>query len=464
MKSVDEPDRQIYRLIVIRRDASEILLLEDGAGCCLPSVAIPPRQRVALHLTAEVNARWGLEAHCLFLPFIRTFSGNTQQTKFAVLESVTDNCRAPLGTCWLATKEAVRGDGCGTGGSPAIREALEQLHSYMSQPETGPFARPSWFGELLEWTRRQLLPFGLRVTGNFRQLNASPTFSLIRLETNGVAVWFKATGAPNHHELGVSEFLARLFPDYVPAVWGVHSFWNGWISPEIRGRALEDFTNDSVWERVAGELAQLQIASIGKDTELVQSGCKDLRLSRLRDEIDPFVTRMAELMAAQPKQPPRALRNEDLALVRDSLKEACSLLEDVGMPDTLGHMDFNPGNIFMSPERCVFLDWAEGAVTHPLLCQEHLLEHYRRRWPEDRTGVGRIRAAYLRPWHALFSPADLELLTGSSSILAVFACAVNTWRSRKALDLACAGYLRSLTRRMFREAREKLEWSGPCLD
>jgi len=62
---------------------------------------------------------------------------------------------------------------------------------------------------------------GVRLTGKFRQLNASPTFSLIRLETNGVALWFKATGKPNEHELAIALSLARLFPRYVPRVLGL---------------------------------------------------------------------------------------------------------------------------------------------------------------------------------------------------------------------------------------------------
>jgi hypothetical protein len=249
----------------------------------------------------------------------------------------------------------------------------------------------------------------------------------------------------------------------VPAVWGAHSFWNGWISPEARGQALEDVAEVSVWESVARDLAQLQIASIGKHTELLESGSKDLRLPGLRDEIDPFLVRMAELMAAQQKHTPRALTNDDLALVGDSLNEACSMLEDVGMPDTLGHMDFNPGNIFLSPERCVFIDWAEGAVTKPVITQEYLLEHYRCKYPADWAGIDRIQGAYFRPWHAFFSPADLGRQASFSSIVAVFACAVNFSRSRKVLDQTSEGYLRSLTRRMFREARQRLEWSGRCL-
>jgi hypothetical protein len=463
MKSIVEPARQIYQLIITRKSASEILFLQDGYGWSLPSVRILPRKRIAAQLTAEIKARWGLETYFLFLPAIETSTLNGENVNFALMESLASNDRAPLGTCWLASKEAVREREDGRVERDQIREALKQLDSHVSEPERGPFARPGWFQELLEWTQGQILPFGLRVTRNFRQLNASPRFSLIRIETSGPAVWFKATGEPNRHELGVSVCLARLFPAYVPAVWGVHSFWNGWISPEARGRALEDDTEISDWERVAQDLALLQIASIGKDTELLESGSKDLRLPGLRREIEPFLARMAELMAAQQKHPPRALTNDDLALVGDSLNEACSKLEAVRMPDTLGHLDFNPGNIFLYPERCVFIDWAEGAVTHPLLTEEYLLEHYRRICPEDLTGLDKIRAAYVRPWHTIFSLAALEDRRGFSSLVAVFACAVNIWRSRKDLDQASAGYLRSLTRRMFREASDRLEWSGRCL-
>jgi hypothetical protein len=463
MKSIDGPTRQVFQLIVTRKSASEILFLQDGSGWSLPAVRILPRRRIAVQLTAEVKASWGLETYCLFLPVIKTSTLNTEKVNFALMESLGSNDRAPRGTCWLSNEEAVRVGGDGIGVSPAIREALQQLDSYVSNPERGPFGRPSWFGELLEWTQRQILPFGLRVTGIFRQFNASPTFSLIRLETSGPAVWFKATGEPNRHERSVSVCLARLFPAYVPVVWGTHSFWNGWISPEVRGQSLDNVTEVSAWESVARDLAQLQIASIGKHTELLESGSKDLRLPGLRREIEPFLARMAELMAAQQKHPPRALTNDDLALVRSSLIEACSMLETVGMPDTLGHMDFNPGNIFLSPESCVFIDWAEGAVTHPRITEEYLLEHYRQICPEDRTGLDRIRAAYVRPWYTIFSPADLEHQNALSSLVAVFACAVNIWRSRKNLDQASAGYLRSLTRRMFREARESFEWSGQCL-
>jgi hypothetical protein len=465
VKMVEESGRETFHLIITRRGATEILFLRDGAELSLPAVDILPKQRIAPQLAAEVRSRWELDAYCLFLPAIESVGRNAKEANFALLESVSHGDRALAGACWRPSIESAGDAENATEARTAIRESLEQLAHYVNEPDRGPFARPGWLNELFEWARVQIHPLGLQVTGTFQQFNSSPTFSLLRLETGGPAVWFKATGEPNRHELAISVCLAHLFPGHVPAIWGVHSSWNGWLAPEAPGRTLEDSSELSAWEKVAQELAQLEIASIGKHDELLESRCKDLRIQRLVGEIDPFLARMGELMAAQEKRSPGALRNSELALVGSSLEEACSGLADLGMPDTLGHLDFNPGNIFVSRERCVFLDWADGVVTNPLVTFEYLLEHFRRSRPNDRAGMARIRTAYLRPWQAFLSPAELERAMAYSSLIAVFAYALqaNAWRSAGAPNLMRAGHLRSLTRRMFREATERTGRSHRCL-
>ncbi len=186
-----------YRLIVTRRNASEILLLQSGSGWALPRVEIQQQQRVAEQLTSEVGREWGIEAYCLFVPSHRS-SGRNGEAKYAVMESVTHNGKAPAGTYWMPRTVAVA---CGDAGEVgAIKESLEELEPYARGDRLGPFARPGWLRELFSWTQEQVAPLGLRVTGGFRQLNASPTFSLIRMETDDCALWFKATGEPNSHE------------------------------------------------------------------------------------------------------------------------------------------------------------------------------------------------------------------------------------------------------------------------
>jgi hypothetical protein len=381
------------------------------------------------------------------------------------MESVRHNDEAPAGTCWMPSSAAA--DCSDAGEAAAIRESLQELDSYVRGEKTGPFAKPGWLRELFRWTEEQVAPLGLRVTGGFRQWNASPTFSLVRMETNDGALWFKATGEPNSHELPVSLLLARLFPGHVPRILGVHPSWNGWLSAEASGTALDEISDCSIWERVAGKLAELQIASIGTSRELLEGKCKDFRVAEIVKFIGPFLARMADFMAAQEKTSPAPLAKSELASLGEWLKESCSLLQSFGLPDSLGHIDFNPGNILVDSDHCVFLDWAEGCVTNPVITFEYLRRHMERGGVKESAADSRLSAAYLRPWAAFFSPDDLRWALAVVPPVAVFVYAIagDAWRTLDPVsNPALAGYFRSLTRRMYREAVRAAEGSELCLD
>jgi hypothetical protein len=455
---------ETYRLIITRRDATEILLSPVGADWTLPRVEIRKQQRIAEQLTAEAGKAWGLKTCCLFIPSSCTSSRNGDST-CAVMECVKHNERAPAGTYWMPLNLAAE---CGDAvEAAAIRDAFAEISSYTSGKKPGPFAKPGWIRELFRWVHEQTAPLGIRLTGNFRQFNACPTFSLVRLETDGVALWFKATGEPNAHELPVTRLLASLFPDYVARVLGVHSSWNGWLSAEVQGTPLDELTECSAWERVAQGLAELQIESIGRSTELVEGRCKDMRLLAVEKHIDPFLFRMGKFMRVQEKNSPAPLTDRELESLGEGLKESFSLLRSFGFPDALGHLDSNPGNLLVSPARCVFLDWAEACVTNPVITFEYLRRHLDRSGVEEPAADSRITAAYVQPWTSFFSPKDLRRAIAAAPPVAVFVFAVSTdaWRTLDPLtNPTLAGYFRSLTRRMYRGAVLAPERSERCLN
>ena len=175
---------------------------------------------------------------------------------------------------------------------------------------------------------------------------------------------------------------------------------------------------------------------------------------------------MAHLMAAQEKQTPPPLTRAELGVLGDHLRWACSLLQDLKIPETLGHLDLNPGNILVSPKRSVFLDWAEGCVANPLISFEYLREHLKRKGMGDQRSMEGFEQAYLRPWQSLFSPDDLNHAMAASPLVAVFAHAISTngWRSANApIHSLTDGYLRSLARRMYREGTLMTERNLACL-
>lgn len=462
MKLLPKP-ASTYLLIITRRNASEILLLPMGPSWKLPRVEIDPDLRLAEQLTAEAARAWQVEAWSLFETSVQEHT-LPSPAKCMVMESVSDNEKAKSGTYWMARQVAERC--CDLPDKDAICHSLVALERHSKRQGRRLFACCGWLREVFRWTQEQIAPRGMRLTGAFRQLNASATFSLIRFETNTGAVWFKATGEPNAQELPTTVALARLFPRFVPQILGIHPDWNGWLSEEAPGTSLDEIVEFTAWEQAAEGLAELQIASIGKTEQLLQAQARDLRIPKLAAYIDPFVIRMGELMSSQTKPSPRPLGSSELRTLAQTLKESCALLDSSHLPNTLGHMDCNPGNIFVSQGRVVFLDWAEASVTNPLLSLQYLCEYLRRSGIEDPVRGEELANAYLRPWETLCSVTELRRAFALMPLVAVFAYAVaaDSWRTLDpAKDPKLAGYYRSLARRMFCEAGEAAQRSELCL-
>jgi len=442
----DHKATQTYRLIVIRRCAAEIFVLKNNR-CVLPRVDIFMQRRTARQLTAETKRIWGLETCFLFV-----LPSDSSQVSCAVMECVSRDEPVLNGTQWMSSDAA--GEWAESSEAALIRYALAELASFVSGEKHGPFARPGWLKELLRWADSQTALLGLRTTGEFQQFSAGPTCSLLRLTTQDGALWFKAAGELNAHELSITVRIAHRFPQHVPAILGVNTSWNGWLSMEAPGTPLDQLTLGSAWGRAAEELAELQIESIGKCSELIEAGCKDMRLIRVQEAIPPFLSRMNQFMRAQEQSFPAPLSGSELDSLGEGLSEAFSQLRSFGFPDTLGHLDCNPGNIVVSPDRCAFLDWAEACVTNPVITFEYLCRHLGRSGVEEPATEARIVAAYLRPWASLFSPEEfLQAITVASPVAVfVHAVASDKWRTlNPAANASVAGYYRSLTRMMFRD-------------
>ena len=302
----------------------------------------------------------------------------SKQICYEIMEPIGPDAEAPREKEWVAVDSLVENCFRDPGDFHAVRRAIAQSMSQSEGTPRGPFGGLGWFPDLQRWVQEEIKPNGLHLNGKFRQLNACSTFSLIRFETDGPAVWFKSVGAPNQREYPVTLALTRSFSRFVPQIIATRPEWNGWLAREAEGSLLNDCSATASWEAAAADLAELQISSLGRSLHLLAPGARDLRALALTGQVDPFFRAMAELMERQTKIPPAVLSREELRCLSARVQDALAVLEDTGIPTTLGHMDINPGNIVCSPTGCVFLDWAEAFVGHPFLTFEYLLEHFRR--------------------------------------------------------------------------------------
>jgi len=447
-------EHMTFNAVILRRANSELLLVRNGGQFELPLVIIPKWRRVAQEVTEFILGLWGLKTICLFQPEAQS-SDSYNTDRFVVLEARDPSWLPPSGFNWVPRAE-LRNRWHSIKEVRSLDEILATLDAHNDRSIHGPFARAGWFDDLISWAQKQVDPYRLRLTGKFCQLNGEPSFSLVRFETTGPSIWFKAVGEPNRHEFPITVTLAKLFPRYLPILIATKPSWNSWLTFEAEGSILDENSDVSTWEKAAGALAELQIESADQTRSLLDASCRDIKVSALLEQIDPFFDVMAKLMAQQPKVPPPVLSFQEIHALAAQLKEVCVHLEDLGFPDTLGHLDFNPGNIIAGSDRCVFLDWAEAYVGHPFLTFEYLRQHLSRAHPSDGAWRSRMTCRYLEPWSSLVAVDKLAQALEITPLVAVFAYAASSgaWRdSQRLKNPQMAGYLRALTRRMQREAR-----------
>ena len=456
-------DQDVFRILLYRNDVTELLLEGALDRLRLPAVSVPVHTRVAEKVTAAIKSSWNLETYCLLTLPSGTLSEDC--TRYAVLEAPRHE-PTPPGMQWLPVSSCSVGSFQDPADFAAIENALTTLDRHRRGELPGLFGKPGWFRVVRRWVESQTSCTGHRLTGRFRQFNASSTFSLLRFETTGPAVWFKAVGEPNVREFRVTRELARLFPGFVPRVLAVRLEWNAWLTVEVAGSHLDGNSNLHQWTAVATALAELQLVSRGRTLHLIDAGCRDVRVCSLAELVEPFLRAMAELMERQTKQSPAPLSRTELLVLRTKLQDLFSEIADSAIPNAIGHLDFNPGNIIASRDRCVFLDWAEACVGHPFLTFQYLLEHLRRFRPQDGSWESALTSAYAERWRDCASPGEIAHALAISPLLAVFAYATSgdPWRDPTLPSQPeIARHLRSLTRRINREAGSITERQAPCV-
>ena len=464
MDSTQQCDCDTYRVIVFGQGGNDLLVVPAGDGFLLPTVEIPRWQRLAENMTAAIRREWDQNAICLFNPDVRTPVASIHDHKYQVMECLEREKSHPLAE-WVHLSSLSQHSLVDPADQVAVQRSLTECDLPAGATEPGPFARLGWFRDLKAWIEAVIEPMGFHLTGSFTQLNAHPSFSLVRFETSGPAVWFKAVGNPNLREFPVTVAVAKLVPRYVPPILATRPAGHGWLALEAKGTNLDEAHDVRQWTAAASAFASLQIESTAGSGILINAGARDLRAPALFKLVHPFLDAIGQVMVRQTKVPPTLLSRNELRLLGKLIEEALSSTAVLGIPDALGHLDLNPGNVIVSEDQCVFLDWAEAYVGNPFFSFQYLLEHSRHVAGFDGTTESGLTSTYARQWQSWVSPESLEEAFAAIPMLAVFAYAVanDAWRDQTRLqDPKVAGYLRGLTRRMHREANRLRNRSALC--
>jgi tRNA A-37 threonylcarbamoyl transferase component Bud32 len=264
---------------------------------------------------------------------------------------------APPSTHWASLGSVHPDTGPGLAGY--VAERLEEWRGLRPVPEErSAWCHHGWYERVCEWIDGVLMARGegpaVAVTP-FRQWGIS---AVLRVETEASRYWFKAVFAPFAAEPVVTRFLDRLRPGRVPHVIAVEPAENWMLLAEITGTqvaAAPDLAPAAI-----SALIDLQRGFIGHTDELVEGGVTDRPLHRLPHEV---------VNALEHPLVQAALRvdADRAASLARRLTEAVTTVQGIGIPHTLVHGDFHPGNVMLTAGGMVLFDWSDAAVSHPLV-------------------------------------------------------------------------------------------------
>ncbi len=453
MPEPQQLENEVWRVLLFAHEGSELLLLRSPSGFRLPELHIPRWQRTAPNLNAEVKRLWKLDALSLFPMEVELADGVARQHRYHVMELCHPEELARVAPDFLIISVLQEASFAHRRDFLAVRQAMRFDGASFPDTHKGPFSEFGSFQKICAWVQTQLRSFDLQWDGCFRQLQAGGSFALIRFQTQRGGVWFKAVGAPNAREYAVTQELTIRFPQYVPVCIASCAEWNAWLTEEVRGQDLFNWTKAAEWCRAAESLAEMQVASIPQVFDILAVGAHDVRSNRLSELATPFFQVVEQLMEQQTKPVPPPLDKDEIGDLRQQVISMLERTDCLHIPDTLNHLDPNPGNIFVSEEKCTFLDWAEAGVGNPFLTFEYLRQHFRSAIP----GGAEVELcnSYVKRWTAIVPSEITEEMIRLAPLMALFTHAVSndTWRNwRKLENPDVAGYFRSLVRQMKRYA------------
>jgi hypothetical protein len=417
-----------YRMLVVSRDGREILLKPSDTGFELPRIAIPAGQRIAPGIVSEVKEQLQLRIVALYEIFPDGPSEACGDYYHAAV-SPTDLRDVPEGMVWTPACSVIDEALLQRQDALAIEALWSKWKTRANDCQSEPFVGPDWFSEVTAWVASSLESHCLFLTGSFRQLNASSTFSLIEFGTNRRPVWFKAVGDPNTREFAVTLALANICPEYLPKIIASKPAWRGWLTEEAAGTSLSAANCARPWQMAAEALTRLQLQTRSRRQLICESGVRDLRSRQLLVQVPQFFEQIEACRLANDQPEERQLQTTDLSVLRDKVFETLSALDEFDIPDTIGHMDLNPQNIFCSEAGCAFLDWAESFIGCPFFSFEYLLQHFRRTPFTDFRSEADLRKAYFGCWRDALSPQDIHAVMQLVPLAALFSYAATLYSS-----------------------------------
>ncbi|HET7738958.1 MAG TPA: aminoglycoside phosphotransferase family protein [Tepidiformaceae bacterium] len=240
-------------------------------------------------------------------------------------------------------------------GAPEDLPLERSLVHLAEHPLRMSWARASGPAGDVAWAIEELTVRGLLPAGSPEQVRTWNLSSLWRIPVEGQTAWLKVVPPFFGHEGAVIEALGGGPVPVLIAHAGPRMLMH-----EIPGEDLYGAPLDRLLEMIP-LLTTIQSAWSGREPELLALGLPDWRAEPLSRGIGSTVDRTAAELDSGDRS--------TLAGFVSTLPARFAAIAACGLPDTLVHGDFHPGNVRGDRDSMTLLDWGDCGLGHPLLDQ-----------------------------------------------------------------------------------------------
>ena len=256
------------------------------------------------------------------------------------------------------------------------------------EPLRAPWAQPGGPERLVRWADEQLRKHGIERIGPAEQMRSWNLSGIWRMQTTRGPFWLKAVPSFFAHEGDVIDWIGS---PPAPALLAhtpgrvLMAEAPGAPNHDTRGRALEPMVQ---------LLTRLQERAVQQTDALFAIGVPDRRLPTIPASVECVAEQWAGSLAPHERR--------SLAALVAELPGRLGQIDACGVPDTLVHGDFHPGNVVGPPGAYVLIDWGDSFVGNPLVDE---LAFTRRLDARDRDVA---RGWFVRAWRRIAPEADPE--------------------------------------------------------
>ena len=403
--------------LVIERDDGRVLLVRKDGEWTLPSVETRGHWHAEVGpINAAVEHQYGVRVVTLrTLAHQLDRQANSARILIA-MEVHGEATHAPTGARWATGEELL------SAAESADRDGIAAWFGQAAYDDTRPlrraWTRAGWLDGTLTWCRERLAERGAVISAPPDQVKHWSIASIWRIHTHTGDVWLKTVPPFFAHEGSLIQLIAPTMPEHLPRVIATDRERGLTLMEPLPARTLREQADDAASDRAVALLARLQQSWAPRTAALLAAGCADRRLGTLDSAIEEILARESV----------RERFNDDelrqLRVFGATVPARVEALRACGVPETLMHGDFYPGNIASDGERLVIFDWTDACVSHPLFDLATFV-------PRDPVEHAAATQAFLEAW----TPAvDMRTLERAAEIAQPLACIHHATSYMRLLD------------------------------